>query len=55
MNDYAYQLQIWAELSSEKNPLDLSVVEYRLSENLCGAMDYRAPQNVVKEILLVSM
>jgi hypothetical protein len=54
MNDYAYQLQIWAELSSEENPLSLSDVEYDLSQNPCGAMNYRSPIEVTRELLLVN-
>ena len=54
MNDYAYQLQMWAELSSEENPLSLSDVEYELSQNPCGAMNYRSPIEVTRELLLVN-
>jgi len=52
MNDIAYQYQVLSEMARNKADLSLSNAEYRLSEMPCKPIGYRAPNEVVKELLL---
>ncbi|HUE99181.1 MAG TPA: hypothetical protein VMN99_07985 [Anaerolineales bacterium] len=51
MNDFAFQYQFIAEEAKNNADLSLSNAEYELSQMPCKPIDYRAPSDVVKELL----
>ncbi len=52
MNDFAFQYQVIAEEAENKADLSLSKAEYQLSQMPCKPIGYRAPSDVVKELLV---
>jgi len=52
MNDFAYHYQVMAEDAENKEDLSLSNAEYKLSQMPCKPIDYRAPSDVAKELLV---
>ena len=52
MNDFAFQYQFIAQEAESKAELSLSNAEYQLSQTPCKPIDYRAPVDVVKELLV---
>jgi hypothetical protein len=52
MNDIALQYQVIAEMAETKADLSLSKAEYHMSQMPCKPIDYRAPSDVVKELLM---
>lgn len=52
MNDIAYQYQVIAEMGENKADLSLSKAEYKMSQMPCKPIDYRAPSEVVEELLV---
>jgi hypothetical protein len=51
MNDFAFNYQVIAEEAENKADLSLSNAEYKLSQMPCKPIDYRAPLDIVKELL----
>jgi hypothetical protein len=51
MNDFASQLQYWAEPATRLPRLSLQEAESRLSETPCGALRFAYPREVAKRIL----
>jgi hypothetical protein len=52
MNDFAFLYQFLAEGAESKAELSLSNAEYQMSQAPCKPIDYRAPRDVVKELLI---
>jgi hypothetical protein len=52
MNDIAFQYQVIAEMAEDKTDLSLSNAEYQMSQMPCKPIDYRAPIDVAKELLM---
>ena len=52
MNDIDFQYQGIAEMAETKADLSLSNAEYQLSQMPCKPIDYRAPSEVVNELLM---
>ena len=52
MNDIAFQYQAIAEMAENKADLSLSNAEYQMSQMPCKPIDYRAPIDVAKELLV---
>ena len=52
MNDFAFHYQIMAEEAESKADLSLSSAEYRLSQMPCKPINYKAPSDVAKELLV---
>lgn len=52
MNDFAFHYQIMAEEAKSTVDLSLSNAEYRLSQMPCKPIDYKAPSDVAKELLV---
>jgi hypothetical protein len=52
MNDIAFQYQGIAEMAENKRDLSLSNAEYQMSQMPCKPIDYRAPMDVAKELLM---
>ena len=52
MNDIAFQYQVIAKMAENKADLSLSYAEYQMSQILCKPIDYRAPIDVAKELLI---
>jgi len=52
MNDIAFQYQGIAEMAENKTDLSLSNAEYQMSQMPCKPIDYRAPMDVAKELLM---
>jgi hypothetical protein len=52
MNDIAFQYQGIAEMAEKKADLSLSNAEYQMSQMPCKPIDYRAPSDVAKELLV---
>ena len=52
MNDIAFQYQFIAEEAESKVDLSLSDAEYELSQMPCKPIDYKAPSDVVKKLLV---
>lgn len=52
MNDFAFQYQVITEEAENKADLSLSNAEYELSQTPCKPIDYKAPSDVVKDLLV---
>ncbi len=52
MNDIGFQYQGIAEMAEIKTDLSLSTAEYQMSQMPCKPIDYRAPTDVAKELLM---
>jgi len=52
MNDIAFQYQVIAEMAENRVDLSLSNAEYQMSQMPCKPIDYRAPIDVAKELLV---
>ena len=52
MNDIAFQYQAIAEMAENKADLSLSNAEYQMSQMPCKPIEYRAPIDVAKELLM---
>ncbi|SRR6266496_3065617 len=52
MNDIAFQYQAIAETAENKVDLSLSNAEYRMSQMPCKPIDYQAPIDIAKELLM---
>ena len=52
MNDFAFHYQVRAKEAEKKVDLSLSNGEYKLSQMPCKPIDYRAPSDVAKELLV---
>jgi hypothetical protein len=52
MNDFAFLYQFLVHETESKADLSLSNAEYQMSQAPCKPIDYRAPLDVVKELLV---
>lgn len=52
MNDFVFQYQVIAEEAKNKADLSLSNAEHELSQMPCKPIDYRAPSDIAKELLV---
>lgn len=51
MNDFAFRYQVIADEAKKKADLSLTGAEYEISQIPCKPLDFRAPADVVKELL----
>jgi len=53
MNEFAWNYQIMAEESVDKDGMSLSKAEYKMTQMPCGGLDYQFPVDVAKKLLSV--
>ena len=55
MNEFAWNYQIMAEESVDKDGMSLSKAEYKMTQMPCGGLDYQFPVDVAKKLLGVKV